>query len=65
MYIYYQSYEAREQISKRSRQARPKRIIQRARQRRADKRRRRACLTEVRDRFMETAESVAPLAFST
>jgi hypothetical protein len=29
VYIYYQSYEAREQISKRSRQGRPKGIIQR------------------------------------
>jgi hypothetical protein len=41
VYIYYQSYEAREQISKRSRQAPPKRMIQRISRRRSDRTRRR------------------------
>jgi hypothetical protein len=53
VYVYYQqSYEAREQIEKRSRQRRAKRIIQRASRARRQRRRRRAYLGAALQRLM-------------
>jgi hypothetical protein len=71
VYIYYHSYEAREQVGKRSRQARSRRIIQRisriiqriSRWRR-ERKRRRGNFADGPGRLIGTAEPVNSLSFS-
>ncbi len=63
MYIYYQRYEAREQVSTRSRQARPKRIIQRICQWRRERKRRRGYFADALGSLIGTAGPVDSLSF--
>jgi hypothetical protein len=64
VYIYYQSYEARKQVRKRSRQARPKRIIQRISRWRRERKRRRGNFADALGRLIGTAAPVNSLSIS-